>query len=118
MHRGAVRAAALLVAGSGLVAGCGNSGAGARAPAVVRPACHNTEVSLRVADTVDLARCGPGTYADVASGTALRKKSPVSFVAVRTGTAVVEVSTGPVCSPGAVCSDLRIQRARIQVTVR
>jgi hypothetical protein len=104
------------------VAGCGSPGTPSSGPSAavtpVRPACQDGAVALVVGDELDLARCGPDASAGLASGRALRATGPLSFTAIAAGGAVVEVSSGPSCAPGAVCSQLRVQRARLRVTVR
>lgn len=114
VRAGFIAAAAVAVA----LAGCGSSSNATAKPASVRPACETGVLTVQLGAELDLSGCGAGSYADIVSGTALKASGGLRFAAIAAGPAVVDVSSGPVCSPGAVCSQLRVQRATLRVTVR
>jgi hypothetical protein len=106
-----------------LLSACGGSTvtahAGPPSSAVpVRPVCQDGAVSLPIGGELQLDQCGPGAAAALTSGTALRATGDLAFTAVAAGDAVVAVTSGPVCSAGAVCSHTRVQRATLHVTVQ
>jgi hypothetical protein len=114
VRAGIIATAAAAVA----LAGCGSSSHATVKTAPVRPTCATGAVRVPVGAELDLGGCGAASHAELVSGTALKASGELTFAAVQAGSAIVDVSSGPVCSPGAVCSQLRVQRATLHVTVR
>lgn len=83
----------------------------------VSASCGSGRATLAVGARLRLVSCPPGTRAAVV-GHAVVTAGPFVLRAVRTGTAIVQLSGGPVCSPGQVCPQFRTNEGRIVITVR
>jgi len=126
-HPMSVRAGlvAAVVAGGLALAGCGSSAKMAQpSPSSSSPrsaiehACSDATLSVPKGRQLDFTSCGPQAGATVTDpGLVLNQLGPLVFIARAAGQATIDITQAPTCSPGQVCSQVRVMIARIVVQV-
>lgn len=115
---GIVTVAALSLTGCGSSSKASPQPSGSSSLTEVEHPCSDATLSIAKGRQLDFTACGAdatATLTDPAS--VLSRVGTLIFVARAAGQATIDISRGPACSPGAVCSQARVQLARIVVNV-